>query len=103
VICRNPTVICRNLQVNGRRTSLRMDEDMWSALYDVAKHKGLTPAELVSEIELQRGELSTTAALRVFVLRFYRDALREVTEARRPRRAKAASVKRDAQPAVMIM
>jgi len=96
-------VICRNLKINGRRTSLRMDEDMWDALHDVAKHKDMTPAALVSEIEQQRGNSSTTAALRVYVLRYYRDALREVMEASRPRRAKAASVTRPAQARVMVM
>lgn len=93
--------ICRNLKINGRRTSLRMEEDMWGALYDVAQLKGVRPAELVSEIELQRGELSTTAALRVYVLRYYRDALREVMEIESA--SPPAPVKRPAQAYVTVM
>lgn len=95
--------ICRNLKIRGRRTSLRMEADMWDALYDVSQRRGMTPSALVSEIEEQRGDSSTTGALRVYVLRFYREALHEVTVASRPRRPRTASVKRPAQPAVMIM
>ena len=71
-------LICRNIRINGRRTSLRMETDMWDALHDVARHRGVTPDVLVSEIERDRGNSSTTAALRVYMLRFYRTALSQV-------------------------
>ncbi|WP_158599875.1 ribbon-helix-helix domain-containing protein [Azospirillum cavernae] len=73
-------MICRNLKINGRRTSLRMEQDMWDALNHVAALQGVAPAALVSEVDLQRGEASTTGALRVYLLRYYREALCRVME-----------------------
>ncbi len=73
-------LILKNITVNGRRTSLRMEPLMWDSLRDVAALKGITQAALVSQVEEQRGDLSTTAALRMFVLDYYRRALREIME-----------------------
>ncbi|CAO3418145.1 ribbon-helix-helix domain-containing protein [Azospirillum doebereinerae] len=68
-------MICRNIRVNGRRTSLRMEQDIWDAVDDVARRRCLSVTELVSEIDSQRGNAGLTAELRVYVLCYYRKVI----------------------------
>ncbi len=49
---------------------------MWHALEEVAADSGLTIHELCTMIDLRRRESSLTAAVRVFLLCYYRDAVR---------------------------
>lgn len=68
-------LVCRNVNVNGRRTSLRMEEDMWTALVDVAERAGCGIPSLVSMIDRNRVDITLTSAVRVTILTFYRLAL----------------------------
>lgn len=68
-------MICRNIRVNGRRTSLRMEQGIWDAVDDVARRRCLSVTELVSEIDRQRGDAGLTAELRVYVLGYYRKVI----------------------------
>ena len=48
---------------------------MWDALSDIANRRGLTQQQLVNAIYGQRGEMSFTAAIRVYIVDFYRGML----------------------------
>ena len=47
---------------------------MWDALADIARHHRKSLHELVTEIEHTRTASSLTAAIRVFIVEFYRSA-----------------------------
>jgi len=65
------TLINRNVTVAGRRTSMRLEPAMWEALQQLCRREGKTLNELVTEIDRQRSESSLTAAIRVYLLRYF--------------------------------
>ena len=47
---------------------------MWEALQDIARRQKVTVHDLVTDIDLRRRESSLTAAIRVYIVNFYRAA-----------------------------
>lgn len=73
---------CRNVHVNGRRTSMRMEPMLWEMVEDVAAREGLDINALLSRIETkvrpQAGtELNLTATVRLFIMEYFRAAATE--------------------------
>jgi predicted DNA-binding ribbon-helix-helix protein len=68
------SLVARNVRVGRRRTRVRLEPTMWEALQEVATHEGKGINELVTEIDRTRAESTLTAAIRVFLLRYYRQA-----------------------------
>jgi predicted DNA-binding ribbon-helix-helix protein len=68
------TLSNRNVTVNGRRTSMRLEQEMWDALSEICRREDMTVHELCSLIDDRRGLSSLTAATRVFILMYYRAA-----------------------------
>lgn len=66
------SLIPRNINVSGRRTSVRLESAMWAALRDIAARRGATIDQLASEIDATRTASSLTAAIRIFIVEFYR-------------------------------
>ena len=64
----------RNVTVDGHRTSLRLEQDVWDALEEICSREGLNAHELCTHIELRRTGSSRTAAVRAFVLSYFREA-----------------------------
>lgn len=60
--------------VAGHRTSVRLEPVMWEALHDIARDRALGINDLVTEIDRHRGAPSLTAAIRVYIVDFYRTA-----------------------------
>ena len=72
-------LINRNVTVNGRRTSIRLEPEMWDAMEEIAKREGIRVSDVVSRIDRdarQRGS-GLTARVRVFVLGYFRAAATE--------------------------
>ena len=77
-----------NVVVAGRRTSVRLESVMWEALQDIARRRDVTVHDLVTDIDRRRTESSLTAAIRVYIVNFYRAAAvvaRPMQPARPPR------------------
>ena len=70
----NTALICRNVTVSGRRTSIRMEQVMWTSLTDICRREDRTINEIISMIDEKRAETNLTAAIRVFIICYYRDA-----------------------------
>ena len=67
------SLISRNITVMGRRTSVRLEPEMWSALKNISKREGCTIHDLCSLIGLRKKQqTSLTAAIRVFLMLYYR-------------------------------
>ncbi|MFZ2005029.1 MAG: ribbon-helix-helix domain-containing protein [Stellaceae bacterium] len=70
-----------NIVVGGRRTSVRLEASMWDGLQDIARRRGMSLNDLVTEIERNRDAPGLTAAIRVYIVDFYRRALGTVDSA----------------------
>lgn len=68
------SLVIRNVVVGGHRTSVRLEPIMWEALRDIALHQNATIHDLVTEIDRRRTASSLTAAIRVYIVDFYRAA-----------------------------
>ncbi len=69
------TLISHNIMVEGRRTSVRLEKEMWMALKDIAKNEKCTIHELCSAVaQRKKGDTSLTAAIRVFIMAYFQAA-----------------------------
>jgi len=73
----NSTLRSGNVTVGGRRTSIRLEPAMWQALREISAREGKTMHALVTEIEQGRAQSSLTAAIRVFLLDYFKAAATE--------------------------
>lgn len=65
-------LISRNVTVNGRRTSLRLENATWDALDQICECEKTTVHELCSMIESVRFGSSRTSTVRAFIVTYYR-------------------------------
>jgi predicted DNA-binding ribbon-helix-helix protein len=68
------TLVSRNITLQDRRTSMRLEPAMWDALDEICRREGRTIHELCTMVDRQRRESKLTAAIRVFVMAYYRAA-----------------------------
>lgn len=63
------TLISRNITVGGRRTSVRLEPEMWRALKEIAKRETCTIHDICDLISMRKNaNTSLTAAIRVFLM-----------------------------------
>ncbi|PTV96473.1 putative DNA-binding ribbon-helix-helix protein [Rhodobacter aestuarii] len=63
-----------SLTLGGHRTSVSLEDEFWAGFKALAAHRGLGINELAREIDAARGqETGLATAIRLEVLRFYRD------------------------------
>ncbi len=68
-------LICKNVIVNGRRTSMRLDRETWTSLSDICAREKVNIHDLCSRIDLIRGKSGLSSATRLFVLTYFRYVL----------------------------
>ena len=72
------TLVSRNITVNGRRTSVRLEPEMWRALKEISVRENCSIHELCSLIAFRKNKrTSLTAAIRVFLMLYFRAATTE--------------------------
>jgi predicted DNA-binding ribbon-helix-helix protein len=71
---RASTLVNRNVTVAGHRTSVRLEPAMWDALQHVCEREQKSLNSVVTEIANAQVESSLTAAIRVYVLSYFRAA-----------------------------
>ena len=71
------TLISRNVTMDKRRTSLRLEQTMWDAVSEICWREDTTVGRLCLLIDRTRRESTLTAALRVYVLNYFRAAATE--------------------------
>ncbi|MDE2029878.1 MAG: ribbon-helix-helix domain-containing protein [Alphaproteobacteria bacterium] len=72
------TLVSRNVTVTGRRTSVRLEPEMWDGLQEICRRERASLHQICSSVAVQkREETSLTAAIRVFVMRYFRQAATE--------------------------
>lgn len=70
------SLIIRNVRVRGKRTSVRLEQAMWDALLEISGRENRTIDEICTRVSENRLETGFTASLRVYILNYFRDALR---------------------------
>jgi predicted DNA-binding ribbon-helix-helix protein len=68
------TSVSRNVTINGHRTSLRLQSEMWDAIDEICRRERLSIHEFCSRIALQRNSRSLTSEVRVYTMAYYRAA-----------------------------
>jgi predicted DNA-binding ribbon-helix-helix protein len=71
------SLVSRNVTVAGHRSSMRLEPEMWDALAEICRRERLTKHDICTAVEAKRGASSLTAALRVFVMDYFRSAATE--------------------------
>lgn len=67
------SLICRNVTVGKKRTSVRLENDMWEALNDVATLEGVSIHEICTLAHRGKNKNSSySSCLRVFLLNYFR-------------------------------
>lgn len=66
----------RNVTVGSRRTSMRLEPQMWDAIESIARIEGTTLNSLCTQIDQRRRDVGLTSATRVFIISYYRHLVR---------------------------
>jgi len=77
----NTAVIKRSIFINGRKTSVSLENEFWAGLHEIAKSRKTTAAKLVGEIDRQRTTVNLSSAIRIYVYNYFRSIEGEHAEA----------------------
>ena len=69
------TLISHNIMVDGKRTSVRLEKEMWMAIKDIARQEKCSIHALCTVVsERKKPDTSLTAAIRVFIMAYFQAA-----------------------------
>lgn len=72
------TLVSRNMTIAGHRTSVRLEPEMWSGLSEICRRERASLHEIGTSVAMRKQEsTSLTAAIRVFVMAYFRSAATE--------------------------
>lgn len=68
-------LVSRNITIAGHRTSVRLEPDMWTALKEISRRERANMHEVCTTVaQHKRIGSSLTAAIRVFIMAYFRAA-----------------------------
>jgi len=65
-------VLKRSVVINGRKTSISLEQDFWMALGEIAATQNASISEVVTVIDRDRKHDNLSSAIRLYVLDYYR-------------------------------
>ena len=68
-------VVSRRVRINGRGTSVTLEQPFWSYLKAIAAYQHKPLQQLVSDIDRQREGPNRSSALRLYVLNFVKQEI----------------------------
>jgi predicted DNA-binding ribbon-helix-helix protein len=72
------TLVSRNMTIAGHRTSVRLEPEMWSGLSEICRRERTTLHEVGTTVSMRKQQnTSLTAAIRVFVMAYFRSSSTE--------------------------
>ena len=78
VSSKTSSLVSRNITIDGHRTSVRLEPKMWDGLREICYRERQTLHEVCTSVAQRKPpEASLTAAIRVFVMAYYRIAATE--------------------------
>ena len=66
-------ILKRSIVLNGRHTSISLEDVFWVALKDIARTKGIGVQQLIGQIGSGRRPTNLSSVLRQHILEWYRD------------------------------
>jgi predicted DNA-binding ribbon-helix-helix protein len=78
-------VVKRSIVVAGHKTSVSLEDDFWKGLKEIARSRDMTLSDLVAAIDAGRHHGNLSSAIRLHVLRFYREQIAEDEQRNRTR------------------
>jgi len=72
------SLISRNVTINGRRTSIRLELENWRALEEICLREGMDIHQLCALVEEHRHISNRTSAIRAFIVSYFRAAATDV-------------------------
>ena len=70
-------LINRNVTALRGRTSMRLEPELWEALGEICQRENVTLADLIKDIERHGHPGGRTSAVRVHVMKYFREAASE--------------------------
>jgi len=70
-------LVNRNVVAERGRTSMRLEPELWDALYEICQREKVGVGELIRQIEARGHAGGRTSAVRVFILQYFRAASTE--------------------------
>jgi predicted DNA-binding ribbon-helix-helix protein len=64
-------VIKRSVRINGRKTSVSLENEFWTALHEIAQDGMLSLSTIVEQIDKSRENINLSSAIRVFVFNHF--------------------------------
>lgn len=81
----------RTVTINGQKTAVSVEDEFWDALRDIARSRGLRLYQMVEEIHRGRDKSANLSrAVRLYVLRHFRDAAGQPANYPQPPRPRPA-------------
>jgi predicted DNA-binding ribbon-helix-helix protein len=72
---KSTTIKKRSVDISGRKTSFTLEDEFWKCLREIAMERGDKLSKLLAHINKGRQVANLSSAIRMFVLRYYRDQL----------------------------
>jgi predicted DNA-binding ribbon-helix-helix protein len=88
----NVTVPKRSLVIGGRRSSVSIEDGFWDAFKEIADARKMTVSNLATYINARRNQKNLSSAIRLFVLGYYVDQIKDKTGARKEHRHRKETV-----------
>ena len=65
-------VVKHSVVIDGRKTSISVEDAFWTALKEIAHERGENLQRLITTIDADRQSANLSSVLRVFILEFYK-------------------------------
>ena len=65
----------RNVNTGTKRTSMRLEPEIWDAMREVCKREGINEREVIRRAQVAYNSIKLTSAVRTFLLEYFRSAL----------------------------
>ena len=64
-------VIKRSIMIDGRKTSISLEDEFWYGLLEIAVYEKMTVPTLVKRIDHRRKTVNLSSAIRIFVFNHF--------------------------------
>jgi predicted DNA-binding ribbon-helix-helix protein len=72
------SIVKRSIVVDGHNTSVSLEDEFWNSLREIAKERGESLTHVVGSIDANRDVANLSSAIRLFILRFYKEQLHKL-------------------------
>jgi predicted DNA-binding ribbon-helix-helix protein len=73
----------RSIVIGSRKTSVSIEDGFWDAFIEIANERKMTMSALATYINARRKSANLSSEIRLFVLRYYIDQLKNETVAQK--------------------